>query len=417
MRFKALIDLAVGVGLMLAAGAAHADVVIRLVYVDPGDGPLWKHIAADYEQGHRGVRVSVEYFESESYKAKLPTLLESKDRPNIIYSWAGGVMKAQIDAGYIEDISAALPYFEKTVYPVALKAYLVDGHLYGVPARMSQVALFYNKALFAKAGVDAAAIKNWDDFLAAIKKLKASGITPIAMAGGDKWPMHFYWSYLVMRLGGPDVLRNAEAGKEGGFSSPVFVQAGERLEQLAALDPFQRGWLSETFPISAGKFGDQLAAIDLMGNWLLTMQGPNSANGKGLPDDQIGLIPFPELPGGKGRITDTLGGTEGLLVTKGSPKETIDFLEFFSQQKEQSHAAAKGAYVPAAVGTDTDLTDQRLLVIAHNIATSTWHQNFFDQELGPSVGRVVNDISVAIAANQMTPEEGAAAVQDAWNQH
>ena len=39
---------------------------------------------------------------------------------------------------------------------------------------------------------------------------------------------------------------------------------------------------------------------------------------------------------------------------------------------------------------------------------STYHQIFFDQDLGPAVGRVVNDISVAIAAGEMTPEEGAA---------
>lgn len=81
-------------------------------------------------------------------------------------------MKAQIKAGYTEDISASLPYFEKVIYPAALKAYVVDGHLYGVPARMTEVALFYNKAQFAKARVDASSIKTWDDFLAAVEKLK-----------------------------------------------------------------------------------------------------------------------------------------------------------------------------------------------------------------------------------------------------
>ena len=416
MQITRFIGLAAGAALALCAATARADVTIHLLHVDQVDGPIWKQIATDYEAGHPGVHVVVDYLENEAFKAKLPTLLQSKDRPNIIYSWAGGVMQAQIKAGYIEDISPTLPYFEKAIYPAALKAYIVDGRLYGVPARMSQVALFYNKALFAKAGVDAGGIKTWDDFLAAVEKLKKGGVTPIVMAGGEKWPMHFYWSYLVMRLGGADVLRDAEAGKDGGFKNPVFVQAGDRLKQLAALDPFQKGWLSDMFPASTGQFGDQAGAIDLMGNWLLGMQAPNSASGKGIPDDQIGLIPFPTLPDGKGRITDTLGGTEGLLVTKGSPKEAVDFLEFFSQEKEQDLAAAKGAYVPAVIGTDKALTDPRLIAIAHNVATSTWHQNFFDQDLGPSVGRVVNDISVAIAAGQMTPAEGAAQVQEAWDQ-
>ena len=50
---------------------------------------------------------------------------------------------------------------------------------------------------------------------------------------------------------------------------------------------------------------------------------------------------------------------------------------------------------------------------ADQLAASTWHQNFFDQDLGPSVGRVVNDVSVESLAGQMTAEEGAQAIQDA----
>ena len=34
-----------------------------------------------------------------AFKAKLPTLLQSDEKPSIIYSWSGGVMRAQNDAG------------------------------------------------------------------------------------------------------------------------------------------------------------------------------------------------------------------------------------------------------------------------------------------------------------------------------
>jgi raffinose/stachyose/melibiose transport system substrate-binding protein len=54
--------------------------------------------------------------------------------------------------------------------------------------------------------------------------------------------------------------------------------------------------------------------------------------------------------------------------------------------------------------------------MADDLAASTYHQIFFDQDLGPDVGRVVNDISVAVAAGEMTPQEGAEAVQEAWDQ-
>ncbi len=176
-------------------------------------------------------------------------------------------------------------------------------------------------------------IKTWDDFLGAVKKLKAAGITPISVGAGEKWPMHFYYSYLVMRIGGEHALADAKAGKDGGFKNATFVEAGKRLRELAALEPFQPGYLSTSHAQSAGIFGDGKAAMDLMGQWLLGMQGPNSASGKGLPEEDIGILSFPIVPGGKGKATDTLGGINGWLVTKTAPPEAVDFLKFFSQAK------------------------------------------------------------------------------------
>ena len=60
-----------------------------------------------------------------------------------------------------------------------------------MPFDTGAVPIFYNKKLFDKAGVKAEDIKSWDDFLAAVKKLKAAGITPIVVGAGEKWPMHF----------------------------------------------------------------------------------------------------------------------------------------------------------------------------------------------------------------------------------
>ena len=135
-----------------------------------------------------------------------------------------------------------------------------------------------------------------------MKKLKEAGITPIIMGAGEKWPMHFYWSYLVMRLGGADVLKKAEAGEDGGFNNPVFIEAGEKLKELADLEPFQEGWLGTLFPASGGMFGDGKGAIDLMGNWLLGTQKENSANGEGPPPrpDRLRQLPDASRRQGQG---------------------------------------------------------------------------------------------------------------------
>ena len=395
--------------------ALAEDVTVRLLHVNQTGDKFWKQAAENYNASHPGVKVIVDYMENEAYKAKLPTLLQSDDRPDIIYSWAGGVMRAQIEAGYIEDISAHKADFEKTIYAAPLNAYVVDGKLYGISIQLSEVLLIYNKALIAQVGVDPSTLGTWDGFLAAIEKTKGAGITPLIMGGGDKWPMHFVWSYLLMRAGGSEVLKTAET-TEGGFTAKPFVDAGAMLKQLADLEPFQDGWLGTKYLPSQGLFGDGKGAMVLQLNGFLQGQQRNATDGKGIPDDQIGLAPFPTVPGGKGQITDTLGGLQGFLVTKGAPPEAIDFLKFFATPEQHKDAAEAGVYVPAVKGTDAYIQNPLVAEVARSIANSTWHQNFLDQDLGPSVGRVVNDVSVAIAAGEMTPEEGAEQIQEAWDQ-
>ena len=414
-RSLALASLAVALG----AGVASADTTVTVLHVseNPGQKAVWEQIAKDYNAEHKGVKVEFKYLENEAFKAKLPTMLQSDDsRPDLFYSWSGGVMQAQDKAGFLKDITADVGAVQATMAATAVDAFKVDGKTVGLPFEVGEVAFYYNKKLFEKAGVKAEDIKSWDDFLAAVKKLKAAGIIPIVVGAGEKWPMHFYYSYLVMRIGGETALADAKAGKDGGFKNATFVEAGKRLRELAALEPFQPGYLSTKHTESAGIFGDGKAAMDLMGQWLLAMQGPNSVSGKGLPAEDIGILSFPIVPGGKGKATDTLGGINGWLVTKTAPPEAVDFLKYFSQAKYAKDAAATAAYIPVVKGSEAFITDPLVKHLADDLAVTTYHQNYFDQDLGPSVGRVINDVSVAVAAGEMKPEAAAAAIQEAADQ-
>lgn len=403
----------------LTVPALAADKTITVLHVseNAAQKAIWDQIANDYNAAHPGVKVQFKYLENEAFKAKLPTMLQSDDsRPDLFYSWGGGVMQAQEKAGFLKDITKDVTSWEPELAPTAVDAFKVDGKVVGVPFEVGEVVFYYNKKLFEKAGVKAEDIKTWDDFLGAVKKLKAAGITPIDVGAGEKWPMHFYYAYLVMRIGGEHALADAKAGKDGGFKNEAFVEAGKRLRELAALEPFQPGYLSTSHAQSAGIFGDGKAAMDLMGQWLLGMQAPNSTSGKGLPAEDIGILSFPTVPGGKGKATDTLGGINGWLVSKSAPPEAVDFLKFFSQPKYAEEAAAKAAYIPVVKGAESAFTDPLFKRLAGDLAKTTYHQNYFDQDLGPSVGRVVNDISVAVAAGQMTPEAAAAQIQEAANE-
>ncbi len=351
MRFRQFAIAAVCAAALSAPAFADTTVTVLHVNDNPAAKSLWDKIAADYEAEHKGVKVEFKYLENEAFKAKLPTMLQSDDsRPSLFYSWGGGVMDAQAKAGFLKDITADIASTEANLSPTAVDAFKVDGKVVGVPWETGEVTFFYNKKLFEKAGVKAEDIKTWDDFLGAVKKLKAAGITPLGVGAGDKWPMHFYYSYLVMRIGGEHALTDAKAGKDGGFKNATFVEAGKRLRELVALDPFQPGYLSTKHAESAGLFGDGKVAIDLMGEWLLGMQGPSSTSGKGLAPEDIGMLSFPVLPGGKGKATDTLGGVHAWLVTKTAPPEAVDFLKFFSQEKIREGSRRDGRLYPGLQG-------------------------------------------------------------------
>jgi raffinose/stachyose/melibiose transport system substrate-binding protein len=417
MKFRHLAFAAACVAAWSVPALAETNVTILHVNEVAPAKVLWDKIAADYNASHNGVTVQFKYLENEAFKAKLPTMLQSADsRPEAFYSWAGGVMEAQDKAGFLADITKGVADVESTMSQTAVDSFKVDGKVVGVPFEMGEVVFYYNKKLFAQAGVKAEDIKTWDDFLGAVKKLKAAGIAPIVVGAGEKWPMAFFYDYLVLRVGGETALPDAKAGKNGGFKNAAFVDAGKRLHELGALDPFQAGYLSTSHAQSAGVFGDGKAAMDLMGQWFLGMQAPNSASGKGIAAEDIGILSFPTVPGGKGKATDTLGGINGFLVTKTAPPETVDFLKFFSQEKYAEEAAATGAYIPVVKGASKVITDPLQKRLADDLAATTFHQNYFDQDLGPSVGRVINDISVAVAAGQMTPEAAAAALQEAAEQ-
>ncbi len=417
MKFAQLAFLAACVAALSAPAYAETHVTVLHVSDNAAQKAIWDQIANDYNAEHKGVKVEFKYLENEAFKAKLPTMLQADEsRPDLFYSWGGGVMQAQDKAGFLKDVTKDVASWESELSPTAVDAFKVDGKVVGVPFEVGEVAFYYNKKLFEKAGVKAEEIKTWDDFLGAVKKLKAAGITPLVVGAGEKWPMHFYYSYLVMRIGGEHALADAKAGKDGGFKNPTFVEAGKRLQELAALEPFQPGYLSTKHAESSGMFGDGKAAMDLMGQWLLSMQGPNSTSGKGLAEEDIGILSFPVVPGGKGKATDTLGGVNGWLVSKSAPPEAIDFLKFFSQQKYAKETAEKAAYIPVVKGSESAFTDPLFKRLADDLSKTTYHQNFFDQDLGPSVGRVVNDVSVAVAAGQMTPEAAAAAIQEAADQ-
>lgn len=400
---------------MLVIAQAQTEVNWLALSGEDGRPEFRQEVADTFNAANPDINVVHELLENENYKAKLPTLLQTNDAPDLYYSWGGGLFHEQAAAGAARDITDLLSdEFLATQSVAGINAFTHEGRIYGLPINVSQVGFWYNKALIEQAEVDIDAIVTWDDFLAAVQQIKDAGITPIAVGGADLWPLHFYWSYLAMRIAGQEGMEAAKAGEGAGFADEAFIAAGEEFKRLIDLEPFQEGAMGMKAQPAYGFIGDGNAAFQLMGNWFLNAQRGNSADGEGLSNDELGFFNFPIVEGGKGRATDTLGGINGFVVGPNAPDEAVTFLEVYVSSETQRDAGSRGLFIPQAVGADGEISDPFLAQISRNIAASQWHQIFLDQDLGADVGGVVNDISGKLATGDVDPQTAAELIQESW---
>jgi raffinose/stachyose/melibiose transport system substrate-binding protein len=418
MKLSHLLSLALLGSLSLSA---YAETTIKILHLQklPKVLAIWKDAGTEFEKAHPGVKIEWDYLENEAFKAKLPTLLQSKDRPALFHSWGGGVMYEQINAGVCQDITSAISDggFKDTFYPAGVQNFTYQGKTYGLPNDVAPIVFWYDKDLVAKAGVDPTKIKYWEDFIDAVKKCQAAGVTPLAVGGKDKWPLHFYPALLMMRILGKEGMQAAYEGKNGGFGSPEVIKAFQLYKELAALNPFQKGYLANTYPEAAGTFHDGKTAFHLMGTWDITEGRSDSSDQKGLSDEKLGWFFFPEVKGGKGHANDIFASLDGWLVAKDAPKETVDFLKVWLGKDVQDKMAEEGLDIPMVKGTADFIKDAFYKQIAQETSNSGWIAIAIDQLLGPDTGRVFNDASADVAAGNMTAEQAAKTVEKSWEQN
>ena len=180
-------------------GTAGEPVTVDWWHITTGDpGKSDFQAAADaYMAENPNVTINITVLENEAFKTKLSTTAAA-DYPDLFQSWGGGIMAAQADAGLLKDITADIADWKDTINPGAMSIYAYNGKQYGVPWDMGMIGFWYNKALFEQAGITAPPA-TWDEYLAAVEKLRDAGIDPLAIAGKDKWPSMHLWTYLVLR--------------------------------------------------------------------------------------------------------------------------------------------------------------------------------------------------------------------------
>ncbi|MFJ9909110.1 extracellular solute-binding protein [Streptomyces sp. NPDC101152] len=362
---------------------------------------VWAGLAKKFEAQNPKVKLKIVQLENDAYKSKMTALTASGKLPDIFHTWGGGVLKQQIDAGLVEDLSDRTKPWSDGLMSVARQPYIFDKKLYGVPFDIGMIGFWYNKALFQQAGISTPPT-TWSGFLDAVQKLKAKNITPIALAGKEKWPEMYYWAYLAMRTAGITALQKASDAKD--FSDPGLVQAGAHLQDLVKLQPFQKGFLGASYSTPTGQaatMGNGKAAMELMGQWAPVVEADS---GKGLGSN-LGFFPFPAVEGGKGSITEVFGGGGGHALRKGAPQAAVDFLKFFASEATDLELVKKTNTLPIVPGAEKALSDPNTKAVQAQLKGATGFQLYLDQAYAPAVGQEVNDSVSALIAGSKSPEQ------------
>ncbi|MEU5438295.1 extracellular solute-binding protein [Streptomyces sp. NPDC020719] len=331
------------------------------VLQDAALNPVQHTIANIYNAGKPAVKASVQAFPNDPYKQKLQTAIGSPNAPDVFINWGGGNLNTYVKAGNVVDLTAALdadPKFKNTFLPSVLDGGKLDGKYYGVPMEGVQpVALFYNKDVFAKAGISNPPA-TWKDMLADIDRLKAAGITPIALAGSQPWTELMWLEYLLDRVGGPQVFAAIEAGKPGAWQDPAVLTALTMIRDLVDRGAFGSNYGS----VGADSGGaDALlakgrAGMLLMGSW--EYAGQLSSAPDFVKGGKLRWAAFPSVEGGKGDVQNVVGNPSNFFsVTTKSPhvRDAIDYIEKTVTAPDYLTGLIDVGQVPAVAGLSSRL--------------------------------------------------------------
>ncbi len=155
--------------------------------------------------------------------------------------------------------------WDKFLPETVLNVVKVKGHYYAVPVSIHMPTwIWTSKAAFKQAGI-AAEPKNMDELFAALDKLKAAGLVPLAH-GGQSWQDNTVFTMVLTNLGGREmylkVLRDRDRNVILSDAFKHVLLTFKRLQGYVDKGSPGRNWNDATAMLITGKAG-----VQVMGDW------------------------------------------------------------------------------------------------------------------------------------------------------
>ncbi|MER6611884.1 ABC transporter substrate-binding protein [Streptomyces xantholiticus] len=283
---------------------------------------------------------------------------------------------------------------------------------YGVPYQALVTGFYYNKAILDKHGI--AVPKTHDDLLAAVKKLKAKGVVPIAQGANNS--SFSVWAFLTMldRFGYEDKYQ-AILDKKEKYDNPDFLRLYGHVEDLAKAGAFPPNMTTQTYTQAVASFTSGQAAFLDSGVWdaAKIQESPVGKN--------VGFWAGPTFSDGVGNQNLVMNAPSAPLVASAKvekdPKKyaTVKkFLQFYYSDEGQQILVKNAqppvtTYVPAVDKTKSSVFWAVLEEAARQDLASPKAQP--DLVVSAETANAMYDSFYGVMAGAMSPEEATGLVQ------
>ncbi|WP_330175124.1 extracellular solute-binding protein [Streptomyces sp. NBC_01498] len=302
-----------------SSGAAK-EVTLRVVAADYGNSAAnssetyWNGLAKEFESKNPGIQVDIDVRSWKTVDADVAKMVRDGEAPDIaqIGAYADYVKKDEL---YGVDELLSIPTQANFISRFA-DAGKVEQTQYGMPFVASTRLLFYNKGLFAAAGLSAP--KDWDDIRAGAEALKAQDVpTPFALPLGAEEAQAETMMWLLS--GG------------GGYTDPVDGSyAFDSDANVATVKWLQKELVGKglTGPVAPGEL-DRADAFEAFADGKVGMLNghPTLMQEAEKAGVDIGMVP---MPGATGRSKATMGVADWIMAFKqpGQREQAGAFLDF-----------------------------------------------------------------------------------------
>lgn len=310
--------------------------------------PEFKTLADAFNAANPSVKVEVKEYDAANYDTQMIADLSAGKAPDVYVLKNLKNFFTYQDGKQLLDVSSVASGLGSQVQ--GLSSYAVDGKTYAVPYRADSWYLYYNKDLFAAAGVPTPdGSWTWDDYAAAAQKLT----TGLKAKGKDaKGAYQHPWQSLVQGFAAAQTPGASISGGDFGYLTPYY-QRSLALQAAGAQVDF--GTATTNNLTYQAEFGQQKAAMMLMGSWyvatLVKQQAAGDANSFGW-----GIAPAPQRDASTVKMPVTFGDPTGLGINPKIDDAKVDaakkFLAFAAGEDAAKALAAIGitpAYTSDAV--------------------------------------------------------------------